>query len=142
MLKIDVPDLAHPTAAHAVRHAIHVLEAQLAKPDFWIPQGENRIYFELMRDLPYRAEETSEPGTQILTNRSHKALGDGGRAGEGWSDYDKQANLHVRLSPAQVAQLASPLKPSAMFGKEDAPWTSRGNALAYLDRLKALAGFL
>jgi hypothetical protein len=145
MIKIDVPDVhdAHPTAAHAVAHAIRAVEALLAQPEFWVPQGENRIYFELMRDLPYQVHEAdSLKDTQLLVNRHYKPVGNAARSGEGWSTYELQTNLHVKLTVEQIAGLSTPLRPGWLFSDADAPWKGRASAEAYLARLKALLGLL
>jgi hypothetical protein len=145
VIKIDVQDIhdAHPTAAHAVAHAMRAVEALLAMPEFFVPLGENRIYFELMRDLPYQVHEAdSFMDTQLLVNRHYKPVGNAARSGEGWSRYEEQANLHVKLTAAQIAELSTPLRPGWLFSDADAPWKGRASAEAYLERLKALAALL
>jgi hypothetical protein len=145
VIKVDVQDIhdAHPTAAHAVAHAIRAVEALLARPEFWVPQGENRIFFELMRDLPYQVHEAdSLKDTQILVNRHYKPVGNAARAGEGWSTYERQTNLHVRLSAQQIGELSTPLRPGWLFSDADAPWKGRTAAEAYLRRLQELLRLL
>src|SRR5882724_2711012 len=135
MVKIEVPDISatHTSPLQAIDHAMRAVEAHLAKPDFWVPIGENAIYLGLVRDLPYMAHETHLPGTQILVNRNYKPLGNNARPDEGWADYEQQLNLHVRLSPVQIAEVASPLKALALFSDKDAPWQGREEAAAYLE---------
>ena len=131
----------HVSAAHAVAYAIASLEAVLAAPRFTI-KASSRTYSEMRRDMPYVIHTTAIPGTFLLVNRNYKPVGNNLPTHGEHVKYEEFKNLHVRLTPQQIASVVSPGHSHGLFGDANPPWSSRKDANAYLARLKALHAIL
>ena len=132
---------SHASAAAAVRHAISRLEMALTARRFSFRHG-GRVFYELRRDLPYVIQDCAIPETQILVNREYKPLGSNLPAWSEWVRYEEYANLHVTLTPKQIAQVVCGAYPRALFGDPCPPWKGRKEAAAYLARLSGLLELL
>jgi hypothetical protein len=135
----DLSDLSrsHKSAAEAVAYAIASLESALSVSRYHI-SGASRDYLEMRRDMPYLIHETTIPETYILVNRNYKPLGSNQPAGGDWAKYEDFTNLHIRLTPAQIASVVSPGYSHGLFGDGNPPWSGRKAAQAYLVRLQRL----
>ena len=139
----DLPDISrsHKSAAEAVAYAITSLEAALSVARFSMNRP-SCAYYEMRRDMPYFIHETTIPGTYILVNRNYKPLGSNQPTGGNYAVYEKFTNLHVRLTPEQIASVVSPGYTHGLFGDGNPPWSGRKAANAYLARLCALQSHL
>lgn len=138
--KSDLQDLArvHDCAETAVAHAMADLRASLTRTRY-PPKIGSHVHMEMRRDFPYVIHDTKLPGVQILVNRNYKPLG---ATSTDWLVYEDFPNLHVRLSPDQIAALVKPPHERGLFGDGSAPWRGRKEASAYLKRLDLLLNFL
>lgn len=134
---LPIPDLSsrHESGEQAVAHAISTLSWALSRHRY-APRDGQRIYLELRRDLPYVLEELPDADNYIIVNRNYKPVGS--TVCEVWVDYAAFPQAHVRLIAAQVAEIACPGYPVALFGDHCPPWRSRQDAEAYLSRLRRL----
>lgn len=141
--KIDIEDISgsYANAAEAVDHAIMSLSALLSAPRYSVRQSPE-TYAKLRRDLPYVIHTTGMQGKYILVNRNYKPVGSNSPAHENWVDYDKYNNLHIRVTPEQIASVVTPGHEFGLFADENPPWISRNFAEAYLHRLQKLLAFL
>lgn len=143
MKRVELEDLSrsHGSAKVAVNHAIQWLSALLSKSSFSVKAG-GLAYRTMHRDLPYVIHDTSLPGTQILVNRHYKPVGSNVPASGPNAIYEEFTNLHVQLGPEQILAVVSPPHERGLFGDGNAPWHSKSNAKAYLERLKKLEALL
>ena len=141
--KIEIEDLSgsYANAAEAVTHAIRSLSALLSAPRYSV-RTTSETYLKLRRDLPYVIHSTGIPGTYLLVNRNYKPVGSNSPAHENWVDYDKCTNLHIRVSPEQIASIVTPGYEFGLFADGNPPWYSRKFAEAYLHRLRSLLAIL
>jgi len=145
-MPITISDLAdisrsHKSATEAVTHAIASLNSALSAPRYSV-RGPSRAYYEMRRDMPYFIHETSLPDTYVLVNRNYKPLGSNQPTGGDWAKYEDFTNLHVRLTPDQIASVVSPGYSHGLFGDGNPPWSGRKAAKAYVVRLEGLLRFL
>ena len=135
----DLPDISrsHNSAAEAVAFAIASLESALSVPRYSM-RSPSRAHYELRRDMPYVIHGTKIPDTYILVNRNYKPLGSNQSTGGEYAVYEDFANLHVYLTPAQIASVVSPGYSHGLFGDGNPPWNGRKDANAYLARLRTL----
>ena len=143
MKRVELEDLSrsHSSAKTAANHAIQWLSVLLSKSSFSIKAG-GLAYRTMRRDLPYVIHDTSIPGTQILVNRHYKPVGSNVPASGPDAVYEEFLNLHVRLSAEEICTVVSPPHERGLFGDGNAPWHSKSNAKAYLERLKKLQALL
>lgn len=141
---IQLPDVSatHQSALQAVDKAIALLQREIEKPRFRIPKGENALYLEMRRDLPYVIHDTALAGIQILVNRNYKPLGNSSKTGDGWVSYESSTGCHVRLTSAQIAAVIGVEDERGLFGDASPPWFGKRQASSYLERLKLLRTFL
>ena len=92
--------------------------------------------------MPYVIHETNIPDTYILVNRNYKPLGSNQPTHGDYAVYEDFKNLHVCLTPTQVASVVSPGHTHGLFGDGNPPWSGRKAANAYLSRLQALHSHL
>lgn len=139
----DFPDISHrhKSAADAVAHAIRYMESALSVVRYSL-RRPSPSYFEMRRDMPYIIHGTAIPGTYILVNRNYKPLGSNKPTGGDHAIYEEFMNLHVRLTPEQIASVASAGHSHGLFGDSNSPWSGRKAANAYLSRLRVLHGVL
>jgi hypothetical protein len=102
--------------------------------------GRRHTIAKFRRDLPYAIQSTDLPGTQILLNRHGMPLGSNVER-RAFPIYERFPNLHVRLTPSQVARLC-PRPDAALFDNGSAPWRGKREAEAYLERLHWLADLI
>lgn len=135
----NFPDISrhHNSAAEAVAYAIASMESALSVARYSL-RGPSRGYYEMRRDMPYIIHETAIPGTYILVNRNYKPLGSNQPTRGDHAVYEDFKNLHVRLTPEQIASVASPGHMHGLFGDGNPPWSGRKVANAYLTRLRVL----
>ena len=135
----DLPDISrsHISAAEAVAHAVAFMESALSVARYSFREP-SRGYYEMRRDMPYIIHNIAVPGTYILVNRNYKPLGSNQRAGGVYATYEDFANLHVRLTPEQIASVVSPGYSHGLFADGNPPWSGRKAANAYLARLRVL----
>ena len=135
----DFPDISrsHIGAAEAVAYAVVSMESALSVARYSF-RGPSRGYYEMRRDMPYIIHETAIPDTYILVNRNYKPLGSNQPTGGDHATYEDFANLHVRLTPEQIASVVSPGYSHGLFGDGNPPWSGRKAANAYLARLRVL----
>ena len=135
----DLSDISrsHNSAAEAVAYAIASMESALSVARYSL-RGPSRGYYEMRRDMPYIIHETAIPNTYILVNRNYKPLGSSQPTGGDHAIYEEFTNLHVRLTPDQIASVASPGHMHGLFGDGNPPWSGRKAANAYLARLRVL----
>jgi hypothetical protein len=143
MKRVELEDLSrsHSSAKAAVSHAIQWLSGLLAKSSFSVKAG-GLTYRTMRRDLPYVIHDTSIPGTQILVNRHYKPVGSNVPASGPNAIYEEFDNLHVQLGTKEIQSVVSPPHERGLFGDGNAPWHSKSNAKAYLERLEKLQGLL
>jgi hypothetical protein len=139
MKRVELEDLSrsHSSAKVAVNHAIQWLSALLSKSGFSVKAG-GLTYRTMRRDLPYVIHDTSIPGTQILVNRHYKPVGSNVPSSGPNAVYEEFANLHVQLGAEEILTVVSKPHERGLFGDGNAPWHSKSNAKAYLERLQTL----
>ena len=139
----------HASAAAAVRYAISALETALSKSRF-LAGRNGRIYRIFGRDMPYAIRDTKLPNTQILVNGHKMPMGRTGNYSTEWVRYEDYSNLHVHLTPQEIASIVCPANGFGLFGKDPhalycdatAPWRGRQPATEYRCRLKHLLELL
>lgn len=140
--KIELPDLADLSASHtnpaeAVERAILAVEVAL----LWKRSAAWRDVHSIMklrRDLPYVIGDTELNKTQILINRHYLPLGSNPPDNATWVRYEDFPQIHVRLTPEQIANVVDRPHGRALFDDGCAPWHGRPEATTYLDRLRRL----
>ena len=141
--KIEIEDISgsYSNATEAVTHAIKSLSDLLSAPRYSV-RATSPTYLKLRRDLPYVIHSTGIPGTYLLVNRNYKPVGSNSSSHENWVDYDKCTNLHVCVSPEQIASIVTPGHEFGLFADGNPPWISREFAEAYLLRLRSLLAII
>lgn len=119
------------SAENAVENAIRLMESLLARKRYIITVDEQG---EMRYQLPYYLEKIGSSETRILLNRNYKPVGNTMNSGEPRVSYEDFTNLHVHLTEDQISELTC--LDGYFFRNENAPWESKKDALAYLDRLR------
>lgn len=141
--RLVLPDIGAPrpvaeiSALEALDHAMRLLQIYLERYGRTWRRSMRRdvLYGRLRRELPYVLHETNRADQYLLVNRDYKPVGLEKRE---HVDYEKYRNLHVRLSPRQLASVVLPPYSHGLFGDGTTPWRKRAHAEAYLVRLRAL----
>lgn len=143
MKRVELEDLSrsHSSAKVAVNHAIQLLSTLLSKSSFSVKAG-GLSYRTMRRDLPYVIQDTNIPGTQILVNRHYKPVGSNVLATGSDAIYEEFSNLHVQLGAGEITAVVSAPHERGLFDDGIAPWHSKSNAKAYLERLQRLHALL
>ena len=140
LAKQQVEDISQSLISpkNAVSFAIAYMSCLLERPRFKVYSAAP-AYWEMRAWLPYACKEV-DSDSDILVNRSYKPVG---TTDSKWANYVEFPHLHVRLSGEQRQSFAArPSSPNYLFNDGCAPWHSRANAVAYLERLRRLEAVL
>jgi hypothetical protein len=140
--RIELPDLhdlsgSYVSALAAVDHAINDIEAALSARRFPV-RRDGFVEMKMRRDMPYVIHDTAEPNTQILVNRQYKPVGSNLEDGSKPVRYEDYPQVHVHLTPSEIAAVVCPGHVRGLFGDGSYPWSGRRQATAYLERLQRL----
>lgn len=131
---VQAVDSKFVSAANAVDFAVAYVESVLAQPRFKL-STKSVAFWEMRPWLPYAALP-AEGTSHILVNRLYKPQGS---TTAEFVDYAKYPQLQLKLRGESWRSFAHPTaKDPFLFNDALAPWSNRGNAEAYLVRLKDL----
>jgi len=134
--KAQVGDIsaAFVSPHNAATFAIEYATCLLTVPRFKVYSAAP-VYWEMRSWLPYGCQSVAG-GARIIVNRGYKPVG---QVSNDWAKYEDFQHLHVQLTPEQCEQFKAPgASAGYLFNDGCAPWESRSNAAAYLDRLRRL----
>ncbi len=119
---------------NAVTFAIDYMRCLLTVPRFQIRTAAP-VYWEMRSWLPYALQGLAGD-VYVAVNRSYKPVGQVGRE---WAKYEDFSNLHAHLTNEQLKPFKEPVASDGyLFNDGCPPWSSRSDAVAYLERLHRL----
>ncbi|HSI48939.1 MAG TPA: hypothetical protein VLA61_11755 [Ideonella sp.] len=140
LAKAQVQDLSQlfVTPQNAVAFAIDYMTCLLTVPRFKM-YDEAPAYWEMRSWLPYSCHEIDD-GRHILVNRGYKPVG---QVSKDWAKYEEFAHLHAHMANELRKCFTAPGSSDGYLLNDGcAPWHSRADAMAYLERLHILQNLL